>query len=335
MRVLHAPVNIANQASTIAKAQRALGIKADVLVFKRGVYNFDADIDLALDKKPKLLWPIIVFENFIRCVPRYDVFHFHYGWSLLPWNLDLPILRLLGKKVVMEYWGSDAIQTDIAVHYTNWTKGDLKRIYPHANDSLKRLKLGWHRLWAKTVVGDYSLLPFSPKSIVVRQAIDVSGLPYVGAKPHKGKVCIVHAPTNREIKGTKHIIAAVERLKQDGYPIEFVLVENKAHRDAMRIFKAADIVADDVLQGPYGILSIECMALGKPVLDHIHHNLVKYYPGLPIVNTSPETVYGDLKRLVKDGKLRERLGRQGRAYVEKHHDARKIAKQFIELYNRL
>jgi hypothetical protein len=53
MRVLHAPHNIGGQASTIAKAQRELGVESDVLVFDEGYLNYECDINLALSEKPR------------------------------------------------------------------------------------------------------------------------------------------------------------------------------------------------------------------------------------------------------------------------------------------
>ena len=50
------------------------------------------------------------------------------------------------------------------------------------------------------------------------------------------KFLIVHAPTNREIKGTSFIISAVENLKLK-YDFEFMLVENVSHEEAKKFMK--------------------------------------------------------------------------------------------------
>lgn len=335
MRILHAPKNIAGQASIISRAQRRLGHQSDVLVYYQNYYNYESDINLNLEGKSFVIYGLVLLKTFIICCFKYDIFHFHFGYSFLPSGLDLWILKKLGKKVVMEYWGSDVIQTDIALRYTNWTKKDLAKIYPKANDEAKRRKLARISRWVnKTIVGDYSLLPYSPKSLVVRQAIDLENLPYIGSKNQK-TVTIIHAPSNRAIKGTKYIIEAIERLKKEKYPIKFILVEKKPRKEALEIYKKADIVIDAVLQGAYGILAIECMALGKPVLCYINEIFKKYYKNLPIVNSNPTNLYDNLVRLIKNPSLRERLGIESRKYVEKNHDSLKIANQFIKLYEKL
>jgi len=114
MRVLHAPANIAGQATTISRAQRELGIKSDVLVFNQNVFAFDVDIDEKIDSRPWGTRKLSKMWNFLKYARKYDVFHFHYGRSLLPLNFDLGLLRTMGKKIVMPYWASDVMQIDLA-----------------------------------------------------------------------------------------------------------------------------------------------------------------------------------------------------------------------------
>ena len=336
MRVLHAPTNPAGQATTISRAQRDLGIESDVLVFNKSVFAFDVDIDLKMDSRPWGTRTLSKKWNFLKCARRYDIFHFHYGRSLLPKNLDLSLLRIMGKKTVMQYWGSDVIQIDVAKKYTLLSEETLKQVIPGLNDEKQRKRIA--RMEKKvdaSIVGDYSLLPFSPDSKVIRQALDLASFPFVGCEPKSGDVNIVHAPTNRLIKGTDEIIAAVERLKKDGHKVNLTMVENMPHSEAIEVFKKADIVIDDVLQGPYGLVAMECMALGKPVLGRIDEHFVDMYKDLPIVNSNPGNLYENLKMLVLDSRMRLELGKRGRAYVEANHDAKMIARQFIDMYKSL
>lgn len=337
MRILHAPYNIAGQATMISRAQRELGYKSDILTFVRHNFLYDDDIFLDIDiKKGYLKSAYKLLVNFIKCLSRYDVFHFHFGNTLLPFNLDLPLLKLFKKKTVMEYWGSDAIQADIALKYTLFSKKDLERIYPNLNDDKKRRKIKRINRWVgKSIVGDYSLLPYSPESIVVRQAFDINKVGFVGCEPKKGKLKIIHAPSDRSIKGTRYLIRAVKELQKSGEKIELIIVENKPNKTALEIFKKADIIVDDLLQGPYGIFAMECMAIGKPVVCRRDNKFNKYYPDLPIINANPDNIAPKLKYLIDHPKLRQQLGRRGRKYVEKNHDAKKIANKLIEIYKKI
>ncbi len=335
MRILHAPQNIAGQASSISRAQRSLGFKSDVLTFYSTFFDYETDMNLNLNKKLFIEIAVLRIFYFLICIRKYDVFHFHFASSFLPRNADLPILKLLGKKVFMEYWGSDVIQGDIGINYYLLTIKDFKNIFPAtSNDQKLRKKINRIDKYVNaSIVGDYSLLPFSPKSVVIRQAIDLSKLPFIGCNKENDTIKIVHAPTNRNKKGTNYIFSTIKKLKEEGYKIEFILVEKKTNRETLEIFKTADIIIDDVLMGPYGIICIECMALGKPVLCRIDDKLIKYYHNLPIVNTPPDKIYENIKLLIDNPKLRKELGISGRKYVKENHDSIKIAQQLIDLYS--
>ncbi|WP_146199842.1 glycosyltransferase [Methanospirillum stamsii] len=248
----------------------------------------------------------------------------------------MKIAKFFKKKVIIQYWGSDVIQTDIAQKYTLIDDNALFEVYSGLNNENKRNFLKEvQKLVDISVVGDYSLLVYSPESCVIRQAIDLALFDYVGVSPKKEEILIVHAPTKRNLKGTSYVIATIERLKSEKFQISFKLIENLPHNEAIKIYREADIVIDDIVQGPYGILAIECMAFGKPVLDYINEAFIDYYPDLPIVNTNPDNLYNNVRFLLENPEIRVELGRAGRKYVELNHDAEIIAAQLMELYNNL
>src|SRR5439155_6674874 len=79
----------------------------------------------------------------------------------------------------------------------------------------------------------------------------------------RGAVVIGHAPTNRLIKGTRHVTAAVEALRHEFPRLELRLIE-KQPWEAMPAFLAGcDILVDQLMMGWYGLLAIEGMAEGR------------------------------------------------------------------------
>lgn len=336
MKILHSPVDIAGQAGIISRAQKKLGIRSDVAIFNQTQFMFECDINLKLDKKSKILSLIHRLFFFLQCLFKYDIFHFHCGISLLPKNIDLYFLRFLKKKTLMHYWGSDIIQTDIALDYTHFTVENLKKIYPDLNNSERRAELKkMNSLVDKCLVCEYSLSVYAPDYTIVRLAVDVNSIPFIGPVNRGEKVVIIHAPSKRDVKGTHYIIEMVHCLKAEGYKIELLLVENTPHQDAMNIYETGDIIVDDILEGPYGVFAIEAMAMGKPVVAHIHNRLIPFYQDVPIMNTCPETLYNNLKILIKNPEFRNELGKKGRLFVEKNHDSSIVAQQLIELYRSL
>src|SRR5262249_22317500 len=80
--------------------------------------------------------------------------------------------------------------------------------------------------------------------------VEISDIEVVPPKPN-GRITIVHAPSDGSIKGTPAILAALDALKAER-DFELILVQNLPHEEAMRVYRAADIVIDQVLAGWYG-----------------------------------------------------------------------------------
>jgi len=139
---------------------------------------------------------------------------------------------------------------------------------------------------------------------------------------------IVHAPSDPYVKGTNYVLDAVSRLHNAGYEFTFQLVENLKNKEGIDLYRKADIVIDQLCIGAHGIVSLEAMAYGKPVVCYIKEELIGKYPkDLPIVNANPNSLERVLASLLDSPQDLQELGQKGRAYVESYHDPPKIANQ--------
>jgi hypothetical protein len=143
-------------------------------------------------------------------------------------------------------------------------------------------------------------------------------------------VTVAHAPSQRGIKGTEHIETAVRELRSEGVPVRLDLVEGVSHGEAMRRFERADFAVDQLHIGWYGGFAVEMMALGRPVICHIDDEDNPFGAELPVVRATPDTVRERIRDLVTDRDRRLSLGRDSRAFVEKHHDPRTVARNALE-----
>ena len=146
---------------------------------------------------------------------------------------------------------------------------------------------------------------------------------------------IVHAPSNKEKKGTEHVIEACKQL-----PVDLDVVHGVRNEEALERYKQADIVVDQVLRDWHGILSIEGMALGKPVVTSLDEDAVRqteeaFGVKVPIVTATKDDLVEKLRPLVDSFEVRKGLGEEGRAYVERVHNLDNVADRFIELYRTL
>ena len=335
LRILHAPINIANQMTIISKAQRELGYYSWSCDFSNNWFNYKSDQYLNLEKLNNKYHRIFrMSQFFLNSILKYDVFHFYFGNTLLPRYYDLPILKGINKKMVMHYGGSDIRQKSIAERKNKYTKVKVK------DEKGIRHRISTVAKYIKTViVGDYELYEYIQgyfkNVVIIRQAINIQDYKLAIPSLHKKVPLIIHAPSDKKFKGTEYILKAICKLKKD-YNFHFKLINGINHEDAKKIYEEADIIVDQLFTGAHGVFSVEAMAMGKPVICHIREDLKNKYPKeLPIISANPDTIYSVLKVLIEDAKLRHEIGKKGRAYVEQYHDARKIAGELIKVYESL
>ena len=310
LRVTLCPVNTAGVPWTNAQALRRRGIDARLVVFERYKLHPEADESLEIPSNSLLLsrqarqWAALA-----RLLPRTDIFHFHFGLTLVPQSLQFPILRAARKKSVMHYLGSD-IRGKTPEQLAYGKKADAE------------------------IVGSYDAIRWVPEAEVIPPGVDLAAIEPAPPSDRE-RPLIVHAPSSRRRKGSEHVIAAVEGLDAD-----LELVEGLRHDEAFERYRAADIVVDQLNAGWYGLFAIEAMALGKPVVTFLHDEAVRrteeaFGTRVPIVSATAETLREALRPLVADAARRRELGAASRAYVEQVHDLETVTDRLLALYARL
>ena len=341
LRILHCPINIAGIAGTLASGERNMGMNSYSYTFQTKSLLFQSDF------QPKarscLGKNIELFAYGIINIFRIDVFVFHFGQSLTTtYLLDVPILKFLGKKIFFYFHGCDIRDSKEVIN--KYPINACREHWPMACSLNRKKAIAIAKKYADGVfVTSPDLLEFVPGSIWLPQPIDCrifSGLRkknsyhQVKREFKKDEIVIMHAPSNRVIKGTKYLEQAVQDLKDKGYPVRLVLIENMEYKEALNNFLAADIVVDQLLIGAYGSFSVEMMALGKPVVCYIRKDLMNYYPSdLPIISADPNNLSNIIEGLIHNKNIWVDLGKKGIQYVEKFHNKNEIAKRTINYYN--
>ena len=323
MRVLHAPINIAGGPGAISQGLRELGVESTLLVFNERPFERGFDVNLRLrDTSRKSSVPFNLpkqLRAFAWAVPRFDVFHFHAGLTLLPRRLNLPTLRALRKGIIFQSWGSD--------------------LRGRPASDVRYLKAA-----GAVIVGSYLTRRLAPRGRwpeydVVPPALVLTDWQPAPTEPGD-TLRIAHAPSKRAVKGTDAVIAAIESLQERGAPIELDLIEGIPNREARFRYAKADVVIDQLRIGWYGMLAIEAMALAKPVVVHLDEEAAAETDSafgleLPLIRATPETLADVLTGLVEVRDSLPELGRRSRAYVEHVHAHTKVARQVLDIYERV
>ncbi len=363
LKVLHCPTGIGGHPQELARAERAVGLLSHSVTFEQNYLNYPSDEILFKKTDPEYIRQLKRWTLLIRALFNYDVIHFNFGQTILPapvpthrlanhnypgiikslYNLyagffelkDLIWLKKTGKIIAVTFQGDDARQGDYCLNNFNIThaKEVDPSYYTTETDTWKRKRIKLFNKYADII---YSLNPDLLHVLPERAQF----IPYSNVDPHSIQFLnknlnalplVCHAPTNRQVKGTCYILDAVSKLKKEGVAFDFTLVEDMSNAEAKKIYSKADLLVDQLLAGWYGGVSVEAMAMGKPVICYIRESDLKFISkpmreDIPIINANPNTIYEVLKSYLTVRKQELLgIGERSRIYVEKWHDPLKIA----------
>ncbi|MCK5127173.1 MAG: tetratricopeptide repeat protein [candidate division Zixibacteria bacterium] len=335
LHVLQGTHEIANQSYTISSALKAQGMYAKTLCYYPNYFKYKSDyvIDLSLcaNREDAILRTRKYAEQMI---PQFDIFHFHFGKTLTFDYSDLPWLKEKNKKVVSQYWGSECRMLSIAKKLNPYIK-----VKDKTEDVIKTELEEMSKYVRHCIVGDYELYEYVKDYFehihVIPSLIDTEKYRPDPDRLPNDKFVIVHAPTDTDLKGSLVIQRVLQELLVD-HEFECRFVQGMSHKEAMKNYQQADLIIDELHCGSYGLLSVETMAMAKPVVTWISDFMKEKYPSdLPIISANPDTLKDVIKDTLENREMLAEKGQQGRAYVEKYHDMNKVVLQIQDVYREL
>jgi glycosyltransferase involved in cell wall biosynthesis len=370
LNVLHLPTDVGGNPMGLSNALKSLGVNSVSLVSTSGPYGYVSDVSLSSLDDSRLKRLIKRLSGLTYLIGNWDVIHFNFGSSLatspesqrsrsrlarfalamqnffleIIQIFELFILRLRRIPHFVHYQGDDARQGGVLSSRNSFSILSLDpTYYDFASDKRKRRLI---KRMTKYAAGVYALNPDLLRVLPQNSKF----LPYSSISPielkkayfqlaefditHKSsRFRIAHAPSNRLVKGTEYLIAAVENLKSEGLDIELMLIEGKHREDALLEYGKCDVLVDQLVIGWYGGLAVEAMFLGKPVMAYINEEDLSLVPvelseDLPIITTTVSSIEDDLRKmsLLSRSSL-EQLGRRSRSFAEEWHSPNIVAKK--------
>jgi len=305
MRILHLN-NPAQVASNLVKAQRKLGIEANLAVTSTKGWNTNFDYNLSETDSSSLKGKFEIGKKLYKLVKECDILHYH-GQAVSQGYRDLVMWSgIMKKPVILHHHGSEI----------------RNKKYP---------KFANH-LVVHRYVSTPDLLEFVPDAEWLPNPVDLTNLKY-SEFDKSGPLKILHAPTNREVKNTEAVEDAISQVKEEGLDIQFTLIEDAQHSELINQISKHDLVIDwmNPEYGIYGVFSIESMALGRTVICSLTDSLYNDY-NLPIISINPVDLAGKIKELYKDRNALIQRGKASYDFVQNHHNPTELAKKVIEKY---
>lgn len=324
---MHGPKSWNQTAEKNSKAERLIGLNSQS-------YNY-------LQLFNPLFWYHLLF--------RVNVLHFYTGYFLLPLSqnhhllysrlagLELRLLKFLGKKIVLHFQGCEIrdrfhpFAQSVCPHCKIKEQFcSLRRSARRRARLLKLCKLADAVAYSTPDLGDYLN---SEKSFLIPKVMnDIELHEPISSTINARKLRIIHAPTDRSIKGTGPILKAVAR-HEDKF--ELLLAENLSREQVHALAQTADLAIDQIRVGWYGNFAVEMMALNLPVVAYIRPGLEDaVYPlQIPIINASEHNLEEVLLQIWENRNQLHEIGIKSRTFAEAFHSEAAVAEMLLKIYN--
>jgi len=342
MRIFIGLTDVANITHNYAKGFRALGHEVFTVVWSKSRFYADVDYNLVIDAGSSASSGfkryLSIFLNLLKIIQglKCDLFIL-YAPAVLLTYLYYPILKLLGKKIITAFWGSD-------VRYWYAFAEEMKQLGAedevHPFFDYARTRSGgsyWDKLRTIKTAEKYSDVIISQPDCAQLQTkpymrcnlpIDLSQFEF--KIPGREKPLILHAPSVPEAKGTDVVMKIIDELKAEGLQFDFRLIQNMPNPELRKLLSESDIVVDELYAATVGGLSAEAMASGNAVLVRYMEDYCKVPKDCPAINTNKFNLKENLREMILNVEKRRQIADLGRPYVVSANDHVKICKALLE-----
>ncbi len=294
---------------------------------------------------------LLVFAIFLWSLFAVDAVVFVSGRSLFRGYWDLWIYRLLGKRVVRVFLGSDSRPKYLsgpqdAVIDSVTGKQACRKLAASVKRQQKRIAR--MSAWSDVVVenplcGHFQTKPFvswfcvgfphDPGFFQQQEPAPTDTTP----RSDRPRFKVLHCPSNPRIKGTDRVDAVMERLQQDGMELDYVRITGMAHHVVLQHLQTCDFVIDELYSDtPMAGFASEAAAFGRPVLvggygwETIQRSVpAEFIP--PNLCVSPDDFETVLPDLIRDETRCRQTGQQALEFMNGCWHYSNVADRFLRI----
>lgn len=277
---------------------------------------------------------------FFWAVKKFDGFIF-FDQTITNSALELKLLKLLSKKIIFVYTGSDARPPFMDGAIIHGLEGQNLKLLVKRIKRKKR-KIRTQEKYADYVINAPATSQFQTKPFINWFEIGIPTDPEKDIKlddaEQTGALIILHCPSHPLVKGSGEISKVIERLKSSGHPIKYITLQGVPNKTVLNHIKKADIVIDQLYSDtPMAKFASEAASMGKPVLvsgyfaDYVASQTnTDAYPPLSCFVT-PENFEQKLVELIESEKFRNQVSREAYNFVTKNWSKEQVCKRYLQL----
>lgn len=326
-----------------SNALKSEGYVSKTVIWELPTINTKEDYDQILLGNQKGLFRLIVtqylsYKESLIFFWKFDILQTAYKFSILDltpiWRLEGFLHFLFGTKTIFHPYGSDAYVYRYISHppLRHVLNASFKKQILQEERISQRIRY-WER-WGDFITTGVMFDGFSrwdalPQSLLLFERTEES-LPEKHSSNGKGTpIKIVHSPNFRGFKGSEFIIASINALKEEGFNIDFTLIEGKKNSEVLEMLKTSDILVEQLICPGYGLNAVEGLSHQCVVISNTSRNdylqvmnLFSFLEECPIVEATPITVKEVLRNLIENPELRREISKKGTKYVKNHHSTK-------------
>ncbi len=256
------------------------------------------------------LWKPIIENAIIKYnLYDFDVIHFESGMDFFKDERFALEAHKRGCKIICHYHGEDLRTRGVMPYLDKMSVLNLTNepdlLHKHPNIH-------------------YLFLPFDTDQFTVKYSLNE-------------QIRVAHAPTNRYYKNSQVIIDMCEQMEREGL-INFDLIENLSHKEALARKQKADIFIDQIgdLGGwGYGMNSVESLSMGICTLNTIQEGMIDLLGNHPFVNVDDKILGTILRELVRHPMQIKSLGEKGKQWVSQKHNYLSVTESLYNYYRKI
>ena len=361
-RIVIAPIEVAGVAQGLLEGFALLGVTAQAALCAPHPFGYQLRVDStilgiwrsigawrlrieqrslplrAVAKGAQHLWGWVSLFSVLN---RTDCFVFLFAKTFTDTRAELLLLRSLRKKIVFIYLGSDARPPYIdRITHVSESAPDLLSLRKRTRRQSRRIRTQ-ERFATHCInlpgTGHFHRRPFvNWFELGLPRTVAGSG---VRSEPRPGRaVRILHSPSDRRVKGTDAIAAAVESLRLKGYELDLVTVTDAPNSVVKHELSACDLVVDQLYSdSPMAAFATEAAHFAKPVLvgGYAARNVEHLVGGvqLPTLFVHPDDLNDALEGLITHPDRRRALGIQAQRFVLDHWAPVDVARRLLRIIN--
>jgi hypothetical protein len=368
VRVLIGTSEISGLASGICLALNTVGVHAQTAFRVSHSYSYDEGIKstrvthiwryfgdraeryVFADQRLRAFWFRVLAFAWSFVVLGWSIIHYNsylflYGTCITNTKLELILLRLLSKKVVFFFVGSDSRPSFLDGGLVRDVKDVRSEFFLRQQLKKRRIVDRCEKYSDFCIASPYSA-HFHSRSFVRCFSL---GIPkYTIERPKHLKepdtnsgrpLRVLHAPSDSGAKGSLLIAKAVKELQAEGVPLEFVQISGVPNATVIEEISLCDFVVDQVYSDtPMAALATEAALFGKP-------SVLAGYAALgvsrfispedcpPTLFVEPSLLRDAIRKMATDHDFRLRMGNDAKDFVTNRWSLAEIGNRYKQLFS--